>query len=111
MSRFIRHKKKDSNHGEIIDFFRKAGATVDDVSDLAGLGYDLVVGYGAGTAHQVVLVEIKDGAKPPSKRKLTDSEEAAKARWGEKFAVVATVEEARGLLSNMAQYAALMRRA
>lgn len=100
MSRYIRHKKKDRNHKEIIDYFRQRGAVVDDVSDLAGLGYDCLVGY----AEAVVMVEIKDGDKPPSARKLTASEEEARERWGAKFAVVENVEQAQGLLDSMAYY-------
>ena len=103
MSRYVRHKRKDSNHREIIDFFRKCGAIVDDVSDLAGLGYDCVVHY----AKTIVLCEIKDGAKPPSARRLTESEEAAQARHGSKFAVIESIEQARGLLANMVEYGRL----
>lgn len=103
MSRYhVRRKmKKDGNHREIVAYFRQCGAIVDDVSDLAGLGYDIILSaYGVGP----VLVEIKDGSKPPSERRLTESEEAAQARWGAKFAVVSSIEEARGLLDNMERY-------
>ncbi len=97
MSRFVRHKKKDRNHREIVDHLRGAGAVVDDVSDLAGLGYDIVVHY----ENVVVLVEIKDGELPPSARKLTESEEEAKKRHGQKFAVLMNTTEADGLLAAM----------
>lgn len=100
VSRFIRHKKKDANHGYLVKFFRACGALVDDVSDLSGLGYDIIVCY----AGETVMVEIKDGSKPPSQRRLTESEEAAKARWGKKFAVIEDEEQAKGLLDSMARY-------
>lgn len=104
MSKYARRKnRKDANHRDLVNFFRKAGAIVDDVSDLPGLGYDIIVCF----AGETVMVEIKDGSKPPSARRLTESEEAAKARWGKKFAVIEDEEQAKGLLANMAEYARL----
>ena len=97
VSKYSRFKRKDANHKEIIAYFRSHGALVDDVSDLMGLGYDIVVGWG----EVIVLVEIKDGDKPPSARRLTESEEAAQARWGQKFAVIESTDQARVLLGNM----------
>jgi hypothetical protein len=100
----VRYARRiDANQGEIVAFFRKAGAVVDIVSHVAGLGYDLVVSY----AGSVVLVEVKDGAKPPSARRLTESEEAAQARHGSVFAVIESVEQAEGLLSSMAEHGRL----
>lgn len=97
--------RKDANHAEILDYFRQAGAIVEDVSALSGLGFDLIVSaYGA-----VVMVEIKDGEKPPSARRLTQSERDAQMRWGDKFAVVESVEQAQGLLDSMAHYGRLVR--
>lgn len=100
MSKFIRHKKKDRNHKEIVQFLRDSGAVVDDVSDLSGLGYDIVVNYRG----VVVLTEIKDGERPPSERQLTESEEAAKVRHGSKFAVIESTEQARGLLNSIREH-------
>jgi hypothetical protein len=71
-------KKVDANQAEIVDTFRQLGAKVA-ITSSAGDGFpDLVVqyrypyklarhGYGL-TTH---LVEIKDGNKPPSARKLS----------------------------------------
>jgi hypothetical protein len=100
MSKFIRHKKKDRNHKELVEYFRANGATVDDVSALPDIGYDIIVCYRG----VVVFTEIKDGEKPPSARKLTESEEAAALRHGEKFAVVETIEQARGLLDSIREH-------
>ena len=100
MSKFTRHKRKDANHTEIVDFFRKAGAVVDDVSALADLGYDIIVNFRS----TVVLVEVKDGDKPPSARQLTDSEKAARAKHGNRFALVESIEQARGLLNSIVEH-------
>jgi hypothetical protein len=99
-------RRIDANQPEIVEFFRKAGAVVDIVSHVAGLGYDLVVSY----RNAVVLVEVKDGAKPPSARRLTESEEAARARHGSVFAVIESIEQAEGLLSSMAEHGRLIAR-
>ena len=62
-----RAARTDSNHEEIVKALRAVGATVQS---LAGVGHgvpDLLVGYEGKT----ILMEIKDGAKSPSKRELT----------------------------------------
>lgn len=100
MSKYRRHKRKDANHGEIVDLLRANGAMVDDVSALPDLGYDVIVHYRG----VVVFVEIKDGEKSPSQRQLTDSEEAAALRHGEKYAVLESTEQARGLLNSIREH-------
>ena len=101
MTRYTANKhKRDGNHKELVEYFRKAGAVVDDVSQVSGLGYDLIVNYRGC----VVMVEAKDGSKPPSGRRLTDSEREAQLRHGAKFAVVESILEAQGLLESMAEH-------
>lgn len=59
--------KVDRNHGEIRDALRALGVGVHDTS-AAGAGMpDLLCGWRG----KIVLVEVKDGKKPPSERKLT----------------------------------------
>ena len=62
-------RRADSNHAEIVGAFRSFGAAVVDVHSLPG-ALDLLVGFGG----RLVLVEVKDGSKPPSARKLTPAE-------------------------------------
>lgn len=95
-----RAAKVDANQPEIVEFLRKAGAVVDIVSSLPGIGYDLICNYRG----VVVLVEVKDGSRPPSERLLTDSEKAAALRHGSKFAVVESIKDAKGLLESMAEH-------
>lgn len=68
--------RKDRNHAEIVARYRKNGATVLDVSQIAG-ALDLVIGL-AGVDCRV---EIKDGEKPQSARKLTEAEQRAFDTW------------------------------
>lgn len=51
---------------------------------------DLIVDYRGHTC----LIEIKDGAKIPSKRRLTPQQEEFHAAWTGEIYVVETVEEA-----------------
>lgn len=66
----------DDNHSEILKVFTQAGCSVKDVSRLKGF-VDAVIGiYG-----QTALIEIKDGNKPPSARKLTKDEQEFHDGW------------------------------
>ena len=69
----MRAAKIDANQDQIVTVLRAAGATVQS---LAGVGKgvpDLLVGYKG----QTLLLEIKDGNKPPSKRSLNEDQ----LRW------------------------------
>ena len=72
-----RYPRKDANHADIESEFRARGFSVLDVSRLAGDRLDLVVGKWGITT----LVEIKDGDKVPSARKLKESEQATFDTW------------------------------
>jgi hypothetical protein len=77
----VRAKRKDRNHNEIAAAFESCGFSVHDTSALGGGFPDMVVwrqrnGY--------VLVEVKDGKKPPSGRVLTKREQS----FAQKFPVV-----------------------
>lgn len=70
-------KRTDRNHKEILDYCRSRGASVYSTHAL-GKGFpDIVMGY-KGINY---LLEVKDGAKPPSQRKLTLDEEAFHGKW------------------------------
>lgn len=62
------------------------------VLDVAGIpcGFDLIVGYKT----QAILVEVKDGEKPPSAQKLTENEALAHLRWRGPKAIVKNNDEA-----------------
>ena len=86
-----RPRKVDGNQRDIVLTLRKLGALVDDVSSLAGLGYDLVV---QTSPTRIWKVEVKNGALPPSARKLTPSEQRQQRLSGEAYVVVSSAEEA-----------------
>jgi len=91
MSRFAR--KTDANQTVIAGALRKVGALVS-LTHMVGGGFpDLIVGY----RKRLVMLEIKDGTKVPSARKLTEAEEAFRSLWvgaGLPYHVVNSVDEA-----------------
>lgn len=82
--------RTDANQSKIIRALEQIGCTVADTSAV-GIGFpDIVVGFRGRS----LLIEIKDGAKPPSKRKLTPDQQIFKAEWRGQYAVVKDVDEA-----------------
>lgn len=71
-------KRTDANHTEIIGALRQCGFAVHDTSAV-GKGFPDCVAY--RPREGVLLVEIKDGRKPPSARRLTRSEETFASRF------------------------------
>jgi hypothetical protein len=82
--------KADRNQPEIVSALRGIGAKVIATHTI-GQGFpDLVVSYGGRT----MLLEIKDGTKPPSARKLTPAQEEFHAAWTGEIHVVDSIEQA-----------------
>ena len=94
MSKYAR--RIDANQNEIVDALRKCGATVRGITQGDGIP-DLLVGYNGET----ILMEVKDGQKVPSARKLTEAEQDFFNKWtGGLLVVVNSVEEALEVLKN-----------
>lgn len=89
-----RAAKVDANQPEIVAALRKAGASVAPAHSM-GRGFpDLVVGHMGKT----YLVEVKDGSKPPSARKLNDLQVEWHEAWRGHCCVVETVEQALAVI-------------
>lgn len=69
--------RTDANQPATVAALRKIGATVAITSSLGGGFPDLVVGYHRLT----VMVELKDGDRPPSARRLTVDERDFHHGW------------------------------
>ena len=92
-----RIKRRDDNHAPVVQAMERVGATVKDTSQVAGF-CDVVVGFRGETR----LVEIKDGSKPPSARKLTPDESAFHEKWrGSPVDIVNSEDEAIALVRGM----------
>ena len=89
MTRFA--ARTDANQREIVRVLRQLGATVCDLSGVGKGCPDILVGFRGKT----YLAEIKDGAKPPSARKLTPDEKQFHESWrGRPVSVVECVPDA-----------------
>lgn len=85
----MRARRVDANHAEIAKAFRRCGWSVADTSRLGSGFPDLVV----ARAGRTVLVEVKDGAKPPSKRKLTEDEQSFADAWHGEYRIAESVDD------------------
>lgn len=93
----MRRVSRDTNHSDIVIALQSLGAYVFDAAAV-GSGFPDIVVFFRG---KVLLIEIKDGARAPSARKLRDSQvfmHAEAARCGVKVHVVTNVDEALALL-------------
>ena len=89
-----RAAKVDANQREVVKALRKAGATVQHLHAVGAGCPDLLVGYKGGNH----LVEVKDGHKPPSARKLTPDQVVWHRDWRGNAHVVKSVTEALAVL-------------
>lgn len=71
-------RRTDANQAQVMKDLRKLGYYVEDLSQVGGGVPDLLVGT---PCSKLVLVEVKDGTKPPSKRSLTPDQEQWHGLW------------------------------
>ena len=92
---FRRAARKDANHNEITDLFISMGWSVLDISQLKN-ACDAFVSKGPRT----IAIEIKDGKKPPSQRKLSKGESEFKDSWNGEWALIESTEDAIKLIND-----------
>lgn len=91
-----RAARQDDNHNEIRTAFRAFGAVVIDTFQLPNT-FDMLVAFRG----KLYPVEVKDGSKPPSRRKLTSGEQECKqllASAGVEYHVIESVDDAAKML-------------
>lgn len=86
---------RDANHGEIVAALRAVGCTIVDLAAVGGGVPDLLVGYRGVN----LLVEVKDGSRVPSERRLRPSQVAFRDQWRGQWAQVGTVGQALELVA------------
>ena len=90
-----RAAKVDANQDQIVTALRAAGATVQSLAAVGKGVPDLLVGFQS----QTLLLEVKDGNKPPSQRKLTEDQLKWHGAWkGGPLAVVDSPDAALRML-------------
>ncbi|GAB3293937.1 hypothetical protein GCM10027348_14350 [Hymenobacter tenuis] len=88
----------DANQPQIVAALRRIGCHVLHLHQLKNC-FDLLVGYRGRT----FLMEVKDPAQPPSKRKLTPGEQKFQEEWnGTPYHVVETPEQAISIVTTPA---------
>lgn len=80
----------DDNQPQIVADLRACGVSVQPLHAVGGGVPDLLVGWRGRN----VLIEIKDGSKPPSRRRLTPDQEEWHASWRGQVAVAENIEQA-----------------
>jgi hypothetical protein len=85
-----RAAKTDANQAEIVATLRMVGATVQPLHAVGGGVPDLLVGFRG----QTYLIEVKDGRKPPSERRLTPDQVKWHGEWRGQVAVAEWPEDA-----------------
>lgn len=88
-----RAARRDANERRVIDALRACGAYVKQIND-EGLA-DLLVFYRGHT----LILEVKDGDKPPSARALTPAEQKFHDEWpGQNLYIVNSEHDALDIL-------------
>jgi Holliday junction resolvase len=72
-----RAAKVDANHAQVVSALQAAGAKVLSLAAVGDGVPDLLVGFRA----TLLLIEVKDGDKSPSRRGLTEKQKTFHAEW------------------------------
>ena len=100
-------RRIDSNQKEITQALRDAGITVFVTSELGRGFVDLVSSYsptGKKEDGRTYLIEIKDGNKPPSARKLTPSEQQFHDIWQDEILIIESLDDVKEFLKGLGIY-------
>lgn len=97
-----RAARTDSNQVAVVDALRQAGCVVTPTHTVGGGFPDLCVGFRDRAGHpRIILIEVKDGDKVPSKRKLTEDERRWWNHWPGDAYVVESAREAVELVFDL----------
>lgn len=92
-----RYPNLDANQPSIVEALRQAGASVTSLASVGNGCPDLLIGIRKVTT----VFEVKDGAKPPSKRKLTEAEQDWHNAYRGSVYIVESVEQALAVLATL----------
>ncbi len=84
----------DDNQAAIVNALRGVGATVQPLHSVGKGCPDLLVGFRGKN----ILMEIKDGNKPPSRQKLTPDQVHWHKQWYGNVHVVSSIDQALDVL-------------
>jgi hypothetical protein len=85
-----KYARLDANQKAVVTALRKIGCSVQSLASVGDGCPDLLVGWHARN----FLMEVKDGSKPPSARRLTEDEADWFERWNGQAVTVESPEAA-----------------
>lgn len=85
----------DANHAEIVSALRKMDVQVQSLAAIGGGCPDLLCSY----RYYTFVVEIKDGRKAPSERKLTPAEWRWFDAWTGEYWVIESLDDCAQILT------------
>lgn len=88
--------KVDTNQAAVVSVLRQMGCSVLSLANLGKGVPDLLV----SRCGKLILVEVKDGEKSPSGRKLTPDQCEFKMKWNSEIYIVTSEKEAVDLVNN-----------
>lgn len=91
-----RAAKVDGNHAAIVDALRAVGCSVQSLAPVGEGCPDLLVGVDRAN----VLLEIKDGALPPSDRMFTPAQKRWHSEWCGTAHLAESVEQALAIVAH-----------
>lgn len=94
-----KYGRKDGNHNAIADALREIGCSVLDLSPMGDGCPDLLIW--SGRMMRYVLVEVKNGDLPPSRRRLTPDQIEFHQTWRGPIVVLESVSEALQLFGGV----------
>lgn len=86
-------RRVDANLSAVVAAYRKLGVSVHVLNGVV----DLLIGYG-GICE---LVEVKDGSKPPSARKLTPAQVAFRKTWTGGVRLIQSLDDVTTYVNNI----------
>ena len=93
----MRAARVDANQPEVVAALRQMGCSVQPLHTVGKGCPDLLVGFRGVN----VLIEVKDGSKPPSERKLTPDQVEWHREWNGQVAVAESVDDAIRIVLEM----------
>lgn len=95
-----RRSKVDDNQSEIVQALRNMGCSVECLHAVGSGVPDLLVGLNGIN----LLLEVKDGSKPPSARKLTIDQVIWHDEWRGQVQIVKSVEHAIRIVNHYRKF-------
>lgn len=96
-----RIRRIDKNQPEIVARFRKLGCSVAILSEVGKGVPDVIVSLKRNSRPWTALIEIKDGSKPPSARKLTPDEQDFHNKWQGELYIIESIEQVDALVDKI----------